>query len=1189
MGNKLSTVISQHKRPAVALDIVRSHPELVWTKDTFGRLPLHHAADSRASLEVIRTLAEKYPRAIQETDNEGNLPLHLAARSNATLKVVLVLTKKNPGALQKKNQNGCLPVHLAASHHSNFFVVQFLAEKNPGAVQERDNCGNLPLHLAAGRCFADEEVVHLLAKMYPEALQAKNHEGNLPLHTAALSAPLEVVKLLVELAPNALDVENNDGMRPVELARERVNTSVWVWLERRLETAEQNDNLAKASSGSSPAQNDSGSSLNVSVPTEISGDVYRMLLNAIQQNLALSTIRKLVQSNPSLVRRRDSEGWLPLHHAVKCANLAVVQHLVRQLRQTLAGQTNQGWLPLHIAIFYNAQFLVIHLLVETHPMALKEKDMDGNLPLHLAGAKANLKVVEFLVRNGSSALLYVKNSKGERPIDLARRHNNPDVAKWLEMRMRDFLVPTRSAPSDGSHDACFNAVFENIVESERKQQQYGWKSREEQAAIEDEAFSNESVASQSVAVLGTDSACETSDVPYLINAQDDDGPRSYGCSHVADSPRDFGDMHFTLTARHHFDGRYSVPVRTVEDTQDFTRVRELMPTPTVRREPQRVFTRSRSPVYTKEPDIIDYSSQCHEWKGTPDPLGGIEAAVTDGERKRGWAGEVEAGCVQEKDLKCRSSKQAQFWSNVGVHEVKELLTSLQQQQVRTVASLDVDVTPEWTYQFYGKDRVWAETLALCSTWLFPNGAPSRMMEPLLIDILRKLIDSRHAPLFRLVQIVFHRSSFVVTTCVALTETSAWLPVELLVALVTKESPICVRTCEMTEPTAQRLIVCAKGFVADSGQLIRRGGYDVVLASVRAFFAKGFHTPETDGITESLVCPECLQAKPPAQAAALDCELDKPITASFVWCRHGHRVDAGLIRGPAPDHVEAYDCQVAVSFRRDVVAVNLLRSSVIVVVAFADGSFRAGSGFVADRSLGLVLSAGHTVAKPSFDSPMTDVLIGERRKGDGGGVEFRYTAEIAAMGATNVDACVLRITGCVAVAVAVADPDAATTADDEASCDRPFLSDLTELPLACESFIDENLRLIGYNQGGEGAVPPGTILDYQPDVLRGYVCKFFSIKLADGCTRTEIVVEGGGRAIQGHSGGPCLNASGEVVGILSRSDSFEGRRWYLVPFSELQALLLTARMKSPTTDSESGSTAPDRSPPSRLELGLRWKR
>jgi S1-C subfamily serine protease len=233
-----------------------------------------------------------------------------------------------------------------------------------------------------------------------------------------------------------------------------------------------------------------------------------------------------------------------------------------------------------------------------------------------------------------------------------------------------------------------------------------------------------------------------------------------------------------------------------------------------------------------------------------------------------------------------------------------------------------------------------------------------------------------------------------------------------------------------------------------------------------------------------------------------------------------------------DRFEAIQHRLQPALREDLPA-EWLRSVVLVDASFEDGAREVASGFFAAPNRGLILTAWHTFRRSS-ESPIEQIRIGVVR-GDGGAVKFRYVAKIDVPGSENVDACVLRITGR-AQRYAI-----------------PLLSDRPYLSLASEWSMGEDVRLIGYNQGGEGLVEEGTILDCQPEVKRGYVCKYFVITM-NGGTRKEIVVEGGA-VIQGMSGGPCLSASGKVLGILSRHNSFTAYRWYMVPYSELQKLLL----------------------------------
>ena len=60
--------------------LLAAYSEAAKEKDDDGRLPLHVAAGSKASVAVVAALLEAYPEAAKEKGREGNLPLLLRAR-----------------------------------------------------------------------------------------------------------------------------------------------------------------------------------------------------------------------------------------------------------------------------------------------------------------------------------------------------------------------------------------------------------------------------------------------------------------------------------------------------------------------------------------------------------------------------------------------------------------------------------------------------------------------------------------------------------------------------------------------------------------------------------------------------------------------------------------------------------------------------------------------------------------------------------------------------------------------------------------------------------------------------------------------------------------------------------------------------------------------------------------------------
>ena len=243
---------------------------------------------------------------------------------------------------------------------------------------------------------------------------------------------------------------------------------------------------------------------------------------------------------------------------------------------------------------------------------------------------------------------------------------------------------------------------------------------------------------------------------------------------------------------------------------------------------------------------------------------------------------------------------------------------------------------------------------------------------------------------------------------------------------------------------------------------------------------------------------------------------------------------------------------------------------VVVVVLCDGEtgvcVSVGSGFVVDKELGLIVTAAHTLINidggnkqypfgENYNGLISGkVLIGVTpQNGDGKDTaDFRYFAEIVAKdsslanGECHLDACVLRI----------------TSRRDGRQLDMKS-EQLSTLKITEKWEIEEKVRIVGYNQGGEGRLRLGEHVNCYVDFAIGYVCKKFvneehpgGMRKACFKPREEIVVIC--PTIIGHSGGPCVNQQGEVIGILSSADPSEQDRCYVVPSSELNVLVKSAQ-------------------------------
>jgi S1-C subfamily serine protease len=403
--------------------------------------------------------------------------------------------------------------------------------------------------------------------------------------------------------------------------------------------------------------------------------------------------------------------------------------------------------------------------------------------------------------------------------------------------------------------------------------------------------------------------------------------------------------------------------------------------------------------------------------------------------------------------------------------------------------------------------------------------------------------------------------------------------EVFVTLVDQSSSHCVASDAM-RATMQRLVVSGKGQAGSHGAKLWKGGFDVVLSSIQSTLG------EFSNIDRQVVCPECLSHSQPRNASTWSWDSVKAAAesgSSIVRCIRGHRVDSNLICGTTKrqDPLSVQENSV-----RSVKPVPELLHSVVLVGLWDPETKEIrniGSGFIVDKRLGLVVTAGHVLfnmqegsgfGAPYFGLKNAKVVIGVIP--DGGhkhNAVYRYFAEIIADDISGVDACVVRLTAKINNDI---DGDLSQQSD-EALEESPLNLDaihregLRSLKLTTRFELEESVRILGFNQGGEGLLEQGKHVSRSADFAKGYICKKFvappvsddsshsseqSSKSTSFAPREEVVLIC--PTIAGHSGGPCVNNDGKVIGILSRADPSQRERCYLVPSSELKDLLKKAK-------------------------------
>lgn len=537
-------------------------------------------------------------------------------------------------------------------------------------------------------------------------------------------------------------------------------------------------------------------------------------------------------------------------------------------------------------------------------------------------------------------------------------------------------------------------------------------------------------------------------------------------------------------------------------------------------------------------------------------------------------------------------------------------------------------TDIWTYK---SNDSWKSTL--CHTWLFPAALPQGLIEKMIVSVVRELQRVTHAqqeqfppqlhrtqtyPLeqtskrdlrhkhedhtfgsMRVHEFMCWREAFLLKVGVLFLDSDGGelreSTVEMYVCLADRHSHQCVASGSMANGTKKVILSC-KGQDGNQGRKMWKGGYGLVLNSIDRVMGEY----DNMGVEKEVACPDCLARRHPSVAnvwARDDVRASSERGHGRMRCRKGHLADTHLLCGvtnpePAvtPEKGDAPVCKPISS---------LLGS--VVVVGLWDGKTKqirnVGTGFVVDRKQGLIITASHILfnmgegrsfGQRYYGLKHGKVVIGvipwshEECKTFGTTAVFRYFADIVAHDIRNVDACVLRITTRLEQDVGGEGEGCGDQPEIPLMNNAQALRDekLQSLKLTRKFELEENIRILGYNQGGEGLLEPGKHVNRCADFAKGYVCKKFKalpdenvdmrsdagirsleqmkLMARSFTPREEIVVMC--PTISGHSGGPCVNHDGNVIGILSRADPADKQRCYLVPATELRALVRKAKAR-----------------------------
>lgn len=107
-------------------------PQAAAVRDHIGFTPLHWAVGHSASLPSVAMLLDSHPAALREKGGPAkSLPLHVAAASGATGEVVALLLARCPEAVMVPDAQHFLPLHLACERPAAAEVVAQILAAHP--------------------------------------------------------------------------------------------------------------------------------------------------------------------------------------------------------------------------------------------------------------------------------------------------------------------------------------------------------------------------------------------------------------------------------------------------------------------------------------------------------------------------------------------------------------------------------------------------------------------------------------------------------------------------------------------------------------------------------------------------------------------------------------------------------------------------------------------------------------------------------------------------------------------------------------------------------------------------------------------------------------------------------------------------------------------------------------------------
>uniref|UniRef100_A0A803NEM7 Uncharacterized protein n=1 Tax=Chenopodium quinoa TaxID=63459 RepID=A0A803NEM7_CHEQI len=148
-------------------------------------------------LDFVKQILERKPKLAEAVDQiKRSTPLHIAAATKGSLEIVKKLLKVKPNMCFVHDQDGMTPLHVAAVNGNTDVLEEFLKKKRQAALERTTRVETI-LHLSVKNCQLDTLKALVEITYDLELLNSQDSDGNTVLHLAVAYKEKEQLTLWI--------------------------------------------------------------------------------------------------------------------------------------------------------------------------------------------------------------------------------------------------------------------------------------------------------------------------------------------------------------------------------------------------------------------------------------------------------------------------------------------------------------------------------------------------------------------------------------------------------------------------------------------------------------------------------------------------------------------------------------------------------------------------------------------------------------------------------------------------------------------------------------------------------------------------------------------------------------------------------------------------------------------------------